>query len=85
MTNKVVTSLSLPSDILKEAEKIAREKHQSRSEFFKEAVLEYMSQHRLHAIQEKSIPYAIARGVQTEEDVENVIRDLRERKKHRKS
>ena len=36
-------------------------------------------------MQEEAIPYALAQGVRTEEDVEKVIRDLRDRKQNRKS
>jgi metal-responsive CopG/Arc/MetJ family transcriptional regulator len=77
MGGKTVTSVSLPSEVLKEAEKIAKEKHQSRSELIKEAVLEYLEQHRWHKLQEEALPYAAAAGVRTEEDVEKIIREIR--------
>ena len=77
MANKVVTSVSLPAEILKEAEKIAKEKHQSRSEFIKEAVLQYLDEHHWKTMQEEAAPYASAKGVRTEQDVEALVREIR--------
>jgi metal-responsive CopG/Arc/MetJ family transcriptional regulator len=77
MANKVVTSVSLPAEILKEAEKIAKEKHQTRSELIKEAVLQYMDEHHWKTMQEQAAPYAAAKGVRTEQDVEALVRDIR--------
>jgi metal-responsive CopG/Arc/MetJ family transcriptional regulator len=77
MTNKIITSVSLPQEILKEAEKIAKEKHQSRSEFIKEAILNYMDHYHWKRLQEEAVPYALAKGVRTEEDVEDLVRELR--------
>jgi metal-responsive CopG/Arc/MetJ family transcriptional regulator len=76
MANKVVTSVSLPAEVLREAEKIAREKHQSRSEFIKDAVLQYMDGHRWKAMQEEAAPYTSAKGVRTEQDVKSLVREI---------
>ncbi len=81
MANKVVASISLPAEILKEAGKIAKEKHQSRSEFIKEAVLRYVDDHHWKAMQEEAAPYATAKGVRTEQDVEGLIREIRNPKR----
>jgi metal-responsive CopG/Arc/MetJ family transcriptional regulator len=78
MANKVITSISLPTEILKEAEKIAKEKHQSRSEFIKEAVLQSIDEHQWKTMQEAAAPYAAAQGVRTEQDVETLVREIRE-------
>ena len=77
MANKVVTSVSLPLEILKEAEKIAKEKHQSRSQFIKEAVLQYMDEYHWKTMQEEAAPYAAAKGIRTEQDVEALVREIR--------
>ncbi len=77
MSNRIITSVSLPAEILKEAEKIAKEKHQSRSELIKEAVLQYLDDHRWHSMQEEAAPYAQAKGIRTEQDVENLVREIR--------
>jgi len=81
MANKVVTSVSLPAEVLKEAEKIAKEKHQSRSELIKEAVLQYLDEHHWKAMQEEAAPYAAAKGVRTEQDVEALVREIRTSKR----
>jgi metal-responsive CopG/Arc/MetJ family transcriptional regulator len=77
MANKVVTSVSLPAEVLKQAEKIAKEKHQSRSDLIKEAVQMYLEDHQWRKMQEEAAPYAVAKGVRTEVDVENLVRDIR--------
>jgi metal-responsive CopG/Arc/MetJ family transcriptional regulator len=81
MPNKVVTSVSLPAEVLREAGKIAKEKHQSRSELIKDAVLQYLDDHRWLAMQEEAAPYAAAKGVRTEQDVEALIREIRDTKR----
>lgn len=77
MAHKVVTSVSLPAEILREAEKIAKEKHQSRSELIKEAVLRYVDEYHWKTMQEEAAPYAAAKGVRTEQDVEALVREIR--------
>jgi metal-responsive CopG/Arc/MetJ family transcriptional regulator len=77
MANKLVTSVSLPAEVLKQAGLIAKETHKSRSELIKEAVLQYLEKHEWHRLQEEAAPYATAKGVRTEDDVENLVREVR--------
>jgi metal-responsive CopG/Arc/MetJ family transcriptional regulator len=77
MAHKVVTSVLLPAEILKEADKIAKEKHQSRSELIKEAVLRYVDEYHWTTMQEEVASYAAAKGLRTEQDVEALVREIR--------
>ena len=77
MANKTVTSLSLPAEVLKRVELIAKETHRTRSELIQEAVLEYVQRHEWHKMQKEAASYAAAKGVRTEEDVENLVREIR--------
>jgi metal-responsive CopG/Arc/MetJ family transcriptional regulator len=77
MANKIVTSVSLPAEVLKRAGIIAKETHRSRSELIKEAVVKYLDDHKWHSMQEEAAPYAAAKGIRTEDDVENLVREIR--------
>jgi|SRR5580658_7773123 CopG family transcriptional regulator/antitoxin EndoAI len=77
MSRKVVASISLPEEILKKAEKMAKDEHKSRSELFKEAIKEYLDNHQWSRVGEESAPYASAKGIKRESDVEKIIREIR--------
>jgi metal-responsive CopG/Arc/MetJ family transcriptional regulator len=79
--NRRVTSVSLPPQVLRDAEKVAKETNRSRSQLIQDAVLRYLDQHQWVKMQEEAVPYAVAKGVRTEEDVERLLRELRGRKR----
>ena len=81
MPHKVITSISLPAEVLKRAEAIARETHKSRSEWIKDAVLKSVEEHEWKRMQEEAAPYGAAQGVRTEEDVERLVREIRRPKR----
>ena len=74
---KMVTSVSLPESVLDSAEEVAREMHKSRSELIKDALVRFIEEHRWKKMQDETRVYALRAGVRTEEDVENLIRDIR--------
>ena len=74
---KVVTSVSLPDQVLLETEEVARELHKSRSEVIKDALLGFLQEHKWKKMQEETRGYALRQGIRTDEDVENIIREVR--------
>jgi metal-responsive CopG/Arc/MetJ family transcriptional regulator len=74
---KVVTSVSLPDQVLAETEAAAREMHKSRSEVIKDALLGYLKDYKWKKMQEETQGYAMRQGIRTDADVENIIREVR--------
>ncbi len=83
MSNKVVTSISLPADVLKQAEKMAKDEHKSRSELIKEALKEYLARHQWQGVREEAAPYAQAKGMPNEEAVEKIIQEIRKSRREK--
>ena len=77
MAPKMIASLSLPADILKQANRAAKEEHMSRSELIKEALKAYLEEREWAHMRQQALPFAQARGIRTEEDVEDLIREVR--------
>lgn len=79
--SKVLT-VSLPQEMFKKAEKIAREENRTRSELFREALRQYIStRERWQAIRARGARTAEELGIRSEEDVERLIQEFRSENK----
>ena len=71
-----ILSLSLPPDLFREAERIAKQEGRTKSELFREALRRYVEERRWRALQRYGASRARRLGV-TEADVERVVREFR--------
>jgi CopG family transcriptional regulator/antitoxin EndoAI len=76
-TSKLI-SISLLPDLLKEAEKLAKEENRSRSEIFREAIRRYIEDKKWDRIYRYGKMQAQQQGL-TEADVERLVDEYREK------
>ncbi|MCL6473402.1 MAG: ribbon-helix-helix domain-containing protein [Firmicutes bacterium] len=74
---KVVT-LSMPEEIYKQANEIAKE-GRTRSELFREALRQYVDAKKWRKLQRETAERARSLVITSEDDVKRIIRELRER------
>lgn len=75
-TTKILT-LSLPPEMLKEVEKIAKEENRTRSELFREALRQYISsKERWRKIRKWGTEFAREQKL-TEADIERIVDEVR--------
>ncbi len=68
-----LTSVQLRPSISKMMQKYTK-KGMSKSELINEALRQYLIEKELHEIREQLVPYAKAKGVYTDEDVEKFLK-----------
>jgi CopG family transcriptional regulator/antitoxin EndoAI len=78
MRTMKVISLSLPPDLLKEAEKMAKKEGRTRSELFREALRRYIREQRWEELQRYGALKVKELGLR-EEDVERLIEEYRKK------
>ena len=69
----VPITVTMPADLAKEVDRIAREKKVSRSKVVTEALKRSTWLWRLERLQKKAKPYAEKLGIRSEEDVERLL------------
>ena len=74
-TTKLITISILP-DLLKEAEKVAKEENRTRSELIREALRRYLAERQWRRLQRYGITKARKLGLK-EEDVERLVEEYR--------
>lgn len=74
-TSKIV-SLSLPPELLRDAERVARKEGRTKSELFREALRRYIEERRWREIQHYGAERARRAGL-TETDVERAVAEYR--------
>lgn len=74
MSKTVPVTVTLPADLIKEVDKIAKERKASRSKIVAEALRERTWGWRLAQLQNRIKPYAEKLGIRSEEDVERLLR-----------
>ena len=74
---KVVT-LSMPEEIYKQADEIAKEEGRTRSELFREALRQYVDTRKWRKLQRETAERARSLGVTSDADVDRIIGELRE-------
>ena len=70
-------TISLPPQMGREAEQLARKEHRTKSELIREALRMYVISRKLQAIQQVASVRARERGIRTEDDIERVIDEIR--------
>jgi CopG family transcriptional regulator/antitoxin EndoAI len=71
-----ILSLSLPPDLVREAERIAKQEGRTKSELFREALRRYVEERRWRALQRHGQGRARKLGM-TETDVERAVQEVR--------
>ncbi len=70
-------TISLPTQLDKEAERTAREENRTKSELVREALRRYLDERRWQKLRKKAATQAQAIGIRSEEDVDRVIHEVR--------
>ena len=71
-----ILSLSLPPDLVREAERVAKEEGRTKSELFREALRRYVEERRWRGLQRYGAERA-RRARITERDVDRVVQEVR--------
>lgn len=79
MRTTKILSLSLPPELLKEAEEIAKKEGRTKSELFREALRRYIQEQRWRELQEYGARQAQKLGIR-ESDVDRLISEYRKAK-----
>ncbi len=78
-TSKILT-LSLPPEMAKQIAKLAKEEGMTRSEFFREALRQFIRKRRWEKIREYGARKAAQLGIKSEKDIEKLIDEYRSEK-----
>lgn len=78
-TSRILT-LSLPPEMAKQIEKLAKEEGMTRSEFFREALGQYIKRRRWEKIREYGAKKAAELGIKNEKVIEKLIDEYRSEK-----
>lgn len=74
-----VVNISMPEEFFKQAEKLAKEEGRTRSELYREAIRQYIETRRWQKLQRETAERARKLGITSEEDVERIIREIRQK------
>jgi len=66
---KDTITIRLPKKLVKELDAVVSEDHSSRSEIVREAIERYLELKRLRHLGKKTLPFAEAQGLLTDEDI----------------
>lgn len=72
-----VMSLSLPREMAEEIEKRAKKQGKMKSEYLREAIRQYLEREKWRELQKEFSLRARRLGVNTEEDIEKIIDEIR--------
>jgi metal-responsive CopG/Arc/MetJ family transcriptional regulator len=70
-------TVSLPPQLEREAERTAREEKRSKSDILREALRFYLEERRWRKLQQKTAVRAQALNIHTEDEVDEIVHDLR--------
>lgn len=76
-------SISLPPDLVKEAERAAKEENRTKSELIREALGRYLEERRFKKLQVYGAKRAKELGIVSEDDVDHLVQQYRHQ--HRNS
>ena len=80
MKRSRITSISLPPELVRYTDELARAEHKSRSEIVREAMESYRTAREWGELQAFGVERARKMGVRDETDVERVIHDYRRKR-----
>ena len=75
-TTKLIT-ISLPPELLKKIEKLARKENRTRSEFFRETARQYLAKEEWRELNRYFRSVAGKAGIKTEDDVNRLVNESR--------
>ena len=75
-TTKLIT-ISLPPELLKKIEKLARKENRTRSEFFRETVRQYLAKEEWRELNRYARSVKGKAGIETEDDVNRIAEKSR--------
>ena len=70
---KNTLSIRIADPLRREVKKLCREKNQSLSDVVRESLQRYVAAERFQALRRKTLPFAEAQGILTDEDVFKVV------------
>ncbi|WP_447974925.1 CopG family ribbon-helix-helix protein [Nitrospira sp. Kam-Ns4a] len=70
-------TISLPPNLVRAAERMAKEEHRTKSELVREALRLYLDEQRWRKLQRKIALHAQALGIRTEDDVDRLVHEVR--------
>jgi predicted transcriptional regulator len=77
MARNTITSISLPSQLSKEVDRVARTEHRTKSGVIQEAVRQYLELRNWQEAQREVSARARRLGLSSEDDVERIIDEVR--------
>lgn len=77
MRSTKVWSFSLPQELVRDLERIAKEENRTKSELIREALRRYIEAREWRKIQEEMEARAQQLGITTEADVERIVDEVR--------
>jgi CopG family transcriptional regulator/antitoxin EndoAI len=75
-TTKPIT-ISLPTDLLREAQRVAREEARTRSELIRDALRQYLASRRWQRLRKWGAETAERLGLKSEADLQRLLDDMR--------
>lgn len=75
-----IVNISMPEEFFKQAEKLAKEEKRTRSELYREALRQYIETRRWQKLQRETSTRAKKLGITSEEDVNRIISEVRQKK-----
>lgn len=72
-------TISLPADLLREAERVAREETRTRSELIRDALKQYLASRRWQRLRQWGAETAERLGLKTETDLQQLLEKVRAR------
>lgn len=77
MGKATVASVSLPAEMTKEIERLAKEEHRTKSGVVQEAIRQYLEMKKWHGLQNKLSAMARRLGVSSDDDIEEIVDRVR--------
>ena len=77
MRNTTPITVSLPTDLLRETQRVAREDSRSRSELIQDALRQYLASRRWRRLRQWGAETAERLGLKTEEDLQRLLDHVR--------
>lgn len=72
-----VVNISMPEKFFKQVEELAKEENRTRSELYREALRQYIETRRWQKLQQETAERARKLGIESEEDVDRIVNELR--------
>jgi CopG family transcriptional regulator/antitoxin EndoAI len=77
MRTTIPITISLPSDLLQEAQRIANEEERTRSDLIREALRQYLATRRWQRLRQWGAETAERLGLKTEADLQRLLDEVR--------